>query len=136
MTVEIPPEFQQFVHQVIDSGSYQSEEAVVGEALRLLQHRQQRLEELRREIQPALDGLDRWPERVRVMQDSPERTALYATMIRMISEECPVMLKYEPEDFVLYHDWDGHMKQHPIGYGFFKYHRIDTAMRAAEGGGL
>ena len=59
MTVEIPSEFQQFVHQVIDSGSYQSEEAVVGEALRLLQHRQQRLEELRREIQPALDGLDR-----------------------------------------------------------------------------
>ena len=59
MTVEIPPEFQQFVHQVIDSGSYQSEEAVVGEALRLLQRRQQRLEELRREIQPALDGLDR-----------------------------------------------------------------------------
>ena len=59
MTVEIPSEFQQFVHQAIDSGSYQSEEAVVGEALRLLQRRQQRIEELRREIQPALDGLDR-----------------------------------------------------------------------------
>jgi antitoxin ParD1/3/4 len=59
MTVEIPPEFQQFVHQVIDAGSYTSETAVVGEALRLLQHRQRRLEELRREIQPALDGLDR-----------------------------------------------------------------------------
>jgi antitoxin ParD1/3/4 len=62
MTVEIPPEFQQFVHQVIDSGSYQSEAAVVGDALRLLQRRQERqrrLEELRREIQPALDDLDR-----------------------------------------------------------------------------
>jgi antitoxin ParD1/3/4 len=59
MNVEIPAEFQQFVHQVIDAGSYQSEEAVVGEALRLLQHRQRRLDELRREIQPALDDLDR-----------------------------------------------------------------------------
>ena len=49
MTVEIPPEFQQFVHQVIDAGSYTSEAAVVGEALRLLQHRQRRLEELRRD---------------------------------------------------------------------------------------
>jgi putative addiction module CopG family antidote len=59
MTVEIPAELQQFVHQVIDAGSYQNEEAVVGEALRLLQHRQRRIEELRREIQPALDDLDR-----------------------------------------------------------------------------
>ena len=32
MTVKIPPEFQQFVHQVIDAGSYTSEAAVVGEA--------------------------------------------------------------------------------------------------------
>ena len=59
MTVEIPPEFQQFVHQVIDAGSYKSETAVVGEALRLLQQRQRKLEKLRREIQPALDRLDR-----------------------------------------------------------------------------
>ena len=59
MTVKIPPEFQQFVHQVINAGSYTSEAAVVGEALRLLQQRQRRLEELRREIQPALDGLGR-----------------------------------------------------------------------------
>ena len=36
MTVEIPPELQQFVHQVIDAGSYKSEEAVVGEALSAL----------------------------------------------------------------------------------------------------
>lgn len=74
-------------------------------------------------------------ERIRVMQDSPARTTIYATMIRMISEDCPVMLKYEPENFVLYHDWVGPMKQHPIGYGFFKYHRIDEAKRKAEGGG-
>lgn len=59
MTVEIPPDLQQFVHQVVDSGSYTSEADVVGQALRLLQQRQRRIEELRREVQPALDQLDR-----------------------------------------------------------------------------
>lgn len=59
MTVEIPPDLQQFVTQIIDAGSYKSEAEVVGQALRLLQERQRRIEELRREIQPALDRLDR-----------------------------------------------------------------------------
>jgi antitoxin ParD1/3/4 len=59
MIVEIPPDLQQFVHQVIDNGSFKSETEVVGQALRLLQQRQQKIEELRREIQPALDQLDR-----------------------------------------------------------------------------
>ncbi len=59
MTVEIPSEFQRFVNQVIGSGSYTTESEVVGDALRLLQQRRQRIEELRREIQPALDQLDR-----------------------------------------------------------------------------
>jgi antitoxin ParD1/3/4 len=59
MTVEIPSDLQQFVHQVIDAGSYKSEAEVVGQALRLLQERQRRIEELRHELQPALDQLDR-----------------------------------------------------------------------------
>jgi antitoxin ParD1/3/4 len=59
MTVEIPPDLQQFVHQVIDNGSFKSETEVVGQALRLLQQRQRKIEDLRREIQPALDELDR-----------------------------------------------------------------------------
>jgi antitoxin ParD1/3/4 len=59
MTIEIPADLQQFVHTVIDAGSYKDETEVVGEALRLLQERQRRIEELRREIQPALDQLDR-----------------------------------------------------------------------------
>jgi antitoxin ParD1/3/4 len=59
MTVEIPPDLQQFVHQVIDNGSFKSETEVVGQALRLLQQRQQKIEELRQEIQVGLDQLDR-----------------------------------------------------------------------------
>jgi antitoxin ParD1/3/4 len=59
MTIEIPADLQQFVHNAIDAGSYKDETEVVGEALRLLQERQQRIDELRHEIQPALDRLDR-----------------------------------------------------------------------------
>ena len=59
MTVEIPLDLQPFVHQIIDAGSYKTEAEVVDRALRLLQERQRRIEELRCEIQPALDRLDR-----------------------------------------------------------------------------
>jgi len=59
MTVEIPADLQQFVHQIIADGSYKSEAEVVGQAIRLLEERQRRIKELRREIQPALDRLDR-----------------------------------------------------------------------------
>jgi putative addiction module CopG family antidote len=59
MTVEIPPDLQQFVHQVIDSGAFKNESDVISQSLRLLAERQRRIKELRREIQPALDQLDR-----------------------------------------------------------------------------
>lgn len=59
MTVEIPAELEHFVQQVINRGSFSSEAEVVGEALRLLQERESRLEQLRQEIKPALDRLDR-----------------------------------------------------------------------------
>ena len=59
MSVDIPTDLQPFVQSMIAGGSFHSETEVVGEALRLLQNRQRRLEELRAEIQPALDRLDR-----------------------------------------------------------------------------
>ena len=59
MTVEIPVNYQAFVKAVIDRGQFQTEEQVVGEALRLLAERDRRLEEFRREVQIGLDQLDR-----------------------------------------------------------------------------
>jgi len=74
-------------------------------------------------------------EKVRVMQDSPERTSLYVEMIRILSEDCPALLLYEPEGFTLYSNWGHNVKPHPIGYGFAKYLRIDAEMRKRLGGG-
>ncbi len=56
MTTEIPPEYQQFVQEMVGNGAFPTDSAVVGEALRLLRERRDRL---RRELQPALDRLDR-----------------------------------------------------------------------------
>ena len=74
-------------------------------------------------------------EKIRTMPDTPERTKLYAKMTKIISEDTPVLLLSEPENFVLYYDWVKNVKPHPIGYGFLKYRRIDTALRQKLGGG-
>jgi putative addiction module CopG family antidote len=59
MTVEIPSDLQQIVRDAIETGAYKNDSEVVYAALRLLKERHRRIEELRREIQPALDQLDR-----------------------------------------------------------------------------
>ncbi len=72
---------------------------------------------------------DRLYEQVRTMDDSPERTAIYAKMVNMISEDCPVLMLSEPLSFLLTYDWVRNIKAHPFGYGFLKYRRIDTDLR-------
>jgi antitoxin ParD1/3/4 len=59
MTVSMPPDLNAFVHQAVTTGMYESEEAVIVAGLRLLQERERRLEELRAELLPALESLDR-----------------------------------------------------------------------------
>lgn len=77
---------------------------------------------------------DKLYETIRVMPDIPERTRLYVEMIRMINEDCPVLLLFEPENFVLYHDWVKNVKPHPVGYGYMRFRRIDTELRTMYGG--
>jgi antitoxin ParD1/3/4 len=59
MTVEIPPEHQEFVKDAIARGEFKTESEVIGEALRLLEERRTATERLRREIQLGIDELDR-----------------------------------------------------------------------------
>ena len=72
---------------------------------------------------------DRLYETARVMADCPERTALYARMARIISEDCPVLMLTEPESYWLSYGWVKNGKPHPFGYGYAKYLRIDTELR-------
>lgn len=70
----------------------------------------------------------------RVMQDSPQRTKLYARMVNIVSEDVPVLLLTEPEGFVLVYEWVKNVKPHPIGYGYMQYRRIDAELRRKMGG--
>jgi putative addiction module CopG family antidote len=55
----VPPEFTPFVEHQISSGRYQSPDEVIAAGLRLLRDREARLEELRNELRPAIEELDR-----------------------------------------------------------------------------
>jgi len=73
-------------------------------------------------------------ERVMVEPDAQKRRATYVTMVRMLSEDCPVLLMSEPIYYVLAYDWVKAYKRHPFGYGMTKYLRIDTELRREMGG--
>ena len=77
---------------------------------------------------------DRLYETVRIMPDSPQRTKLYAEMVDILSEDCPVLMLSQPVSYVLSYTWVKNSKPHPVGYGYGKYIRIDTAERRRLGG--
>ena len=68
---------------------------------------------------------DKLYEKACLMKDLPERTRLYAKMINMISEDCPMVLLSQPLGYTLHWDWLKNFKPHPIAYGNMKYQRID-----------
>ncbi len=80
------------------------------------------------------DRFDELYEQVRIMPDTPERTALYAEMVKIINEDCPRRFLSEPTSFVLTRDWVKNFKPHPVGYGYAQYIRIDTDLRHQQGG--
>lgn len=55
MDVALNPRLQSFLERKMGSGNYQSVDEVVEEALQLLMEREEKLEDLRREIQIGLD---------------------------------------------------------------------------------
>lgn len=56
MSIDIPSEFVPWVQNAVASGSYKSESAVIGEAIRLLQQRDERL---RQEVAAGFDEIGR-----------------------------------------------------------------------------
>jgi len=77
---------------------------------------------------------DRLYDQAAVMMPSAKRTEIYVRMIRMVSEDCPVLLLTQPVGFFLSHSWVHNIKPHPIGYGYGKYRRIDAEARRKAGG--
>ena len=56
MSISLTPELEQYIRRKVDSGRYLSASEVEREALRLLEQKEKRIEELRFEIQKGLDS--------------------------------------------------------------------------------
>ncbi|MGH2270198.1 ABC transporter substrate-binding protein [Anaerohalosphaeraceae bacterium U12dextr] len=75
---------------------------------------------------PEFDALY---EQVAVMQDSPERLALYRKLEHMILKDYPAAFMTHRITFYLGHDWYKNFKPFVFGYGVLKYHRVDVEQR-------
>jgi ABC-type transport system substrate-binding protein len=70
-------------------------------------------------------------ERMRSMEDSPEREAIIRRMRDIAVEDCPWVYMMHEQDLGLSHAWARNVKPHPIANDTVKYRRIDGAQRAA-----
>ena len=82
-------------------------------------------------------AFDRLYERARVLQDGPERSALYAQMVDLVTADCPWLCLHHPLAYGLRQRWLANYKPHDFPFGMFKYYRVDEGVRragAAAGG--
>ncbi|QBG47255.1 hypothetical protein EGM51_07555 [Verrucomicrobia bacterium S94] len=75
--------------------------------------------------------IDRLYEKVRIMPDSPERTALYEQMARIIVEDAPWIFQFQPMSFAVKHRWIENYIPHDYPYGMGKYRRSNPEIRKA-----
>jgi ABC-type transport system substrate-binding protein len=75
---------------------------------------------------PEFDALY---EKARVMQDTPERTALYKKMADLVVEDCPWIFTHYPLAYGLTQPWLKNYYPHDFPYGMVKYYRVDSEAR-------
>jgi len=80
------------------------------------------------------EEFDRLFKKAETIMDEQKRIPLYAQMIRILNEDCPVLLLTEPIGYILINDWVHNTKPHPIGYGYRRYISIDADRRRELGG--
>ena len=70
-------------------------------------------------------------ERVRVMQDSPERTKLYEKMVRIAADEVPWVYGVHRQGFTLLQGWFKNFKKLEFNHGMEQYYNIDLEQKQA-----
>lgn len=68
-------------------------------------------------------------ERMRNMDDGPERQALIEQMQAIIRHDSPWLFGYYPMKFALYHDWYNNLASNLMARNRIKYQRIDAPRR-------
>lgn len=72
---------------------------------------------------------DRLYEKSLLLQDSPERTALYQQMVKMIVEDCPWIFGAHRLSYALVHPWLKNYKPHDLDHTRAKYFRIEPSLK-------
>ncbi|MBC7690818.1 MAG: ABC transporter substrate-binding protein [Methylotenera sp.] len=72
---------------------------------------------------------DRMYEKSLTMKDSPERTALYQSMVKVLVEDCPWIFDAHRLAFTLTQPWIKNYKPHDLDHGRSKYLRIDGSLK-------
>ena len=77
---------------------------------------------------------DRLYERMKTMDDGPERLAIINRMVAIAVGECPWIFNVHTPSYVLRHSWYKNGKNHSITGNYKKYLRIDPVARRAYWG--
>lgn len=72
---------------------------------------------------------DKLYEKAAVMQDSPERLALYRKMERIVCNDCPAIFTMHGVAYIPYYKYLKNIKPNPFMYGTAKYRNIDLELR-------
>ncbi len=76
---------------------------------------------------PAFDKLF---ERMKNMENGPERMALIQDMLSIVRADAPWLWGFHPKEFSLHHGWYYNSKPHLMANNTLKYKRIDPVLRA------
>ena len=80
------------------------------------------------------DEFDKMFELARDLPDGKEKDDLYVKMTRMISDECPVIMIFQPVVMGLNYEWYLNVILHPFNNGTLKYRKIDVKLKKELGG--
>ena len=72
---------------------------------------------------------DRLFERMKAMDDGPQRQAIIDRMIEILRRDSPWLFGFHPKQFALFHDWYHNVKPNLMANNTLKYRRIDPQLR-------
>lgn len=74
-------------------------------------------------------NFDRLFERMKDMENGPERQAVIDQMIKMLREDAPWIFAFHPKSFGLRHAWVKNVKPNPMAHNLLKYRRVVQVAR-------
>jgi oligopeptide transport system substrate-binding protein len=72
---------------------------------------------------------DRLFEKMKNMENSPERLAIIDRMLEIVRDDSPWLWGYHPKNYVLQHGWLHNVKPNVMANNRLKYWRVDASAR-------